>query len=45
MAMNMGWAINIGGGFCYNSAGFSKGLAVYDDLLHCLFNLVCTYMS
>ena len=36
MAMKMGWAIHIGGGFGHNSPTFSKGLAVYDDILHCL---------
>ena len=36
VALKLGWAINVGGGFCYNTAGYSKGLALYDDLLHCL---------
>ena len=34
--MDLGWAINIGGGFCHNTARFGKGLAVYDDVLVCL---------
>ena len=45
--MKMGWAIHIGGGFGYNSCTFSKGLAVYDDILHCLLvcYIVCWYVA
>ena len=36
MAIDLGWAVNIGGGFCHNTAQFGKGLAAYDDVLVCL---------
>ena len=36
LAMDQGWAINIGGGFGHHTANTGGGLAVYDDVLLCL---------
>ena len=36
LAMEKGWAINIGGGFGQYATKISGGLAVYDDVLVCL---------
>ena len=36
LAMDEGWAVNLGGGFGYNTTQISKGLAVYDDIPVCL---------
>ncbi|XP_065908655.1 uncharacterized protein [Dysidea avara] len=36
LAMDQGWAINIGGGFGHHTANAGGGLAVYDDVLLCL---------
>ena len=34
--MDLGWAVNIGGGFGHSTTQFGKGLAAYDDVLVCL---------
>ena len=36
LAMEKGWAINIGGGFGHYTTNIGGGLAVYDDVLVCL---------
>ena len=36
LALDEGWAINIGGGFSHYTANIGGGLAVYDDVLVCL---------
>ena len=37
LAIDKGWAINIGGGFShYTTNNVGGGLAVYDDVLVCL---------
>ena len=36
LAMEKGWAINIGGGFSHYTTNEGGGLAVYDDVLVCL---------
>ena len=36
LALDKGWAINIGGGFGHYTTNISGGLAVYDDVLVCL---------
>ena len=36
LALEEGWAINIGGGFSHYTANIGGGLAVYDDVLLCL---------
>ena len=36
LAIDGGWAVNLGGGFGYNTPRISKGLAVYDDIPVCL---------
>ena len=36
LAIDGGWAVNLGGGFGYNTTRISKGLAVYDDIPVCL---------
>ena len=50
VALKLGWAIHTGGGFGYNSVRFSKGMALYDDLLHCLLvrmhtNYILSYIA
>ena len=36
LAIDKGWAINIGGGFSHYTTNTGGGLAVYDDVLVCL---------
>ena len=36
LAVDEGWAVNLGGGFGYNTTHTSKGLGVYDDIPVCL---------
>ena len=36
LALDKGWAINIGGGFGHYTTNIGGGLAVYDDVLVCL---------
>ena len=36
LALDKGWAINIGGGFGNYTTNTHGGLAVYDDVLVCL---------
>ena len=36
LALNKGWAINIGGGFSHYTTNTGGGLAVYDDVSVCL---------
>ena len=36
LALDEGWAINIGGGFSHCTTNISGGLAVYDDVVVCL---------
>ena len=36
LAIDEGWAVNLEGGFGYNTTRISKGLAVYDDIPVCL---------
>lgn len=36
LAIDEGWAVNLGGGFGYSNTRISKGLAVYDDIPVCL---------
>ena len=36
LALDEGWAINIGGGFGHYTTNIGGGLAVYDDVLVCL---------
>ena len=36
LALDEGWAINIGGGFSYYTTNTGGGLAVYDDVTVCL---------
>lgn len=36
LAIDGGWAVNLGGGFGYNTSSISKGLAIYDDIPVCL---------
>jgi len=36
LALDGGWAVNLGGGFGYNTTRISKGLSVYDDVPVCL---------
>ena len=36
VALDEGWAINIGGGFSHYPTNTGGGLAVYDDVLVCL---------
>ena len=36
LALDEGWAINLGGGFSHCTANTGGGLAVYDDVSVCL---------
>ena len=36
LAIDKGWAINLGGGFSHYTTNVGGGLAVYDDVLVCL---------
>ena len=36
LAIDEGWAINIGGGFSHYTTNTGGGLCVYDDVLVCL---------
>ena len=36
LALDEGWAINIGGGFGHYTTNIGGGLAVYDDVLVCM---------
>ena len=36
LALDEGWAINIGGGFGHYTTNIGGGLSVYDDVLLCL---------
>ena len=36
LAIDQGWAINVGGGFGHYTTNIGGGLAVYDDVLLCL---------
>ena len=36
LALDKGWAINIGGGFSHYTTNTGGGLAVYDDVSVCL---------
>ena len=51
LAMEVGWAINIGGGFKHFTTNISSagGLALYDDILVCLavsngYEFECIYV-
>ena len=36
LAIDEGWAINVGGGFSHYTTNIGGGLCVYDDVLVCL---------
>ena len=44
LALEKGWAINIGGGFSHHSSNTGGGLSVYDDVLMCLAVSVLTIL-